>query len=169
MLTLVLANASFVPPTISDGHLPEIFPWGAEYGTGFGKQMLLVLLSVVLITAFFAWAMRRPRLVPGKAQWLAESGYSFVRNDIAKDILGEKNFKQWVPLLFAIFFFVLLNNLFGAIPVLQLPTFSHAGAAYGLALIVYAIWIGVGIKRHGVRYLKPVSYTHLTLPTNREV
>ena len=154
MLTLVLANASFVPPTISDGHLPEIFPWGAEYGTGFGKQMLLVLLSVVLITAFFAWAMRRPRLVPGKAQWLAESGYSFVRNDIAKDILGEKNFKQWVPLLFAIFFFVLLNNLFGAIPVLQLPTFSHAGAAYGLALIVYAIWIGVGIKRHGVRYLK---------------
>ncbi|MBD4603492.1 F0F1 ATP synthase subunit A, partial [Xanthomonas citri pv. citri] len=93
--------------TISDGHLPEIFPWGAEYGTGFGKQMLLVLLSVVLITAFFAWAMRRPRLVPGKAQWLAESGYSFVRNDIAKDILGEKNFKQWVPLLFAIFFFVL--------------------------------------------------------------
>ena len=68
MLTLVLANASFVPPTISDGHLPEIFPWGAEYGTGFGKQMLLVLLSVVLITAFFAWAMRRPRLVPGKAQ-----------------------------------------------------------------------------------------------------
>ena len=44
MLTLVLANASFVPPTISDGHLPEIFPWGAEYGTGFGKQMLLVLL-----------------------------------------------------------------------------------------------------------------------------
>ena len=154
MLPLVLATKEFVPPSISDGHLPEIFPWMGHYGTGFGKQMLLVLLSVVLITSFFAWAMRRPKLVPGKAQWLAESGYSFVRNSIAKDILGEKHFKQWVPLLFALFFFVLVNNLFGAIPVLQLPSFSHAGAAYGLALIVYVIWIGVGLRHHGPRYLK---------------
>lgn len=154
MLPLVLANAEFVPPTISDGHLPELLPWGAHYGTGFGKQMLLTLLSVVLITAFFAWAMRRPKLVPGKAQWLAESGYSFVRNDIARDILGEKNFKQWVPLLFGLFFFILVNNLFGAIPLLQLPTFSHAGSAYALALIVYVIWIGVGLRHHGPKYFK---------------
>lgn len=154
MLTLVLANAEFVPPAISDGHLPEILPWGAEYGTGFGKQMLLTLLSVVLITAFFAWAMRRPKLVPGKMQWLAESGYSFIRNDIARDIMGEKHFKRWVPLLFALFFFVLLNNLFGAIPVLQLPTFSHAGSAYALAIIVYVIWIGVGFRHHGGKFAK---------------
>ncbi|MDY6055725.1 F0F1 ATP synthase subunit A [Micrococcus sp.] len=154
MLPLVLANADFVPPSISDGHLPEILPWGAEYGTGFGKQMALVLLSVVLITAFFAWAMRRPKLVPGRAQWLAESGYSFVRNDIARDILGERNFKQWVPLLFGLFFFILVNNIFGAIPFLQLPTFSHAGSAYALALIVYVIWIGVGLRHHGPGYFK---------------
>ena len=154
MLPLVLANAEFVPPSVSDAHLPDLRPWGAHYGTGFGKQMLLVLLSVVLITAFFAWAMRRPQLVPGRAQWLAESGYAFVRNGIGRDVMGEKNFTRWVPLLFAIFFFVLVNNLFGAIPLIQLPSFSHAGSAYAIALIVYAIWIVVGLKHHGPKYLK---------------
>lgn len=157
MLSLVLANvasAGFTPPSISDAHLPEILPWGAEYGTGFGKQMLMVILSVVLISAFFMLAMRKPKLVPGKAQWIAESGYSFVRNSIARDILGEKDFKAWVPLLFGLFFFVLVNNIFGAIPLLQLPSFSHAGAAYTLALIVYVIWIGVGIRHHGPKYFK---------------
>ena len=154
MLSLVLASGGFTPPTISDGHLPEIFPWGAEYETGFGKQMLLIFLSVALITGFFMWAMRRPKLVPGRAQWLAESGYSFVRNDIAKDILGEKNFKQWVPLLFGLFFFILVNNIFGAIPLLQLPSFSHAGSAYAIAIIVYIIWIAVGVRHHGPGYFK---------------
>src|SRR5699024_1994279 len=53
-----------------------------------------------------------------------------------------------------IFFFVLLNNLFGAIPVLQLPSFSHSGAAYAIAIIAYVIWIAVGLRRFGSRYLK---------------
>lgn len=158
MLPIVLANSTdeggFVPPTIDDAHLPDIIPWMAEYGTGFGKQMLMIILSVVLISAFFMLAMRKPGLVPGKVQWIAESGYAFVRNSIGREIIGEKEFKPFVPLLFGLFFFVLLNNLFGAIPFLQLPSFSHAGSAYALAIIVYIIWIGIGLRRHGIGYFK---------------
>lgn len=158
MLPLLLASSTtdggFSAPTISETHLPEIIPWAAEWGTGFGKQMLMIVLSVILISAFFMIAMRKPSLVPGKVQWIAESGYAFVRNSIARDIIGEKQFKAWVPLLFGLFFFVLLNNLFGAIPFLQLPSFSHAGAAYALAVIVYIIWIGVGVRHHGIKYFK---------------
>src|SRR5690625_4200857 len=84
----------------------------AEYGTGFGKQMLMIILSIILIWAFFGIAMRKPSLVPSRVQWIAESGYAFVRNGIGRDILGEKHFRQWVPLLFATFFFVLFTNLF---------------------------------------------------------
>ncbi|HEY4557451.1 MAG TPA: F0F1 ATP synthase subunit A [Enteractinococcus sp.] len=126
----------------------------AEYGTGFGKQMLMIILSIILIWAFFGIAMRKPSLVPNRLQWIAESGYEFVRNGIGRDILGEKYFRQWVPLLFATFFFVLLNNLFGAIPLLQLPSFSHAGAAYAIAIIMYIVWIGVGLRHHGIKYFK---------------
>ncbi|GAA1663232.1 ATP synthase subunit a [Citricoccus zhacaiensis] len=158
MLPIVLASSTdeggFAPPTIDQTHLPDILPWMAEYGTGFGKQMLMIILSVILISAFFMLAMRKPGLVPGKVQWLAESGYAFVRNGMGRDIIGEKEFKPFVPLLFSLFFFVIVNNLFGAVPFLQLPSFSHAGSAYALALIVYIIWIGLGIKRNGLKYFK---------------
>ena len=158
MIAFALPMASneggFVPPTVSDTHLPDIFPWFAEYGTGVGKQMIMIVLSIILITWFFTAAIRNPKLVPGKMQYLAESGYAFVRNGISRDIIGEKNFRPWTPLLFATFFFILLNNLFGAIPFLQLPSFSHAGSAYAMAIIIYGTWIGVGLKNHGLRYFK---------------
>ncbi|KAA0978720.1 F0F1 ATP synthase subunit A [Paeniglutamicibacter gangotriensis] len=151
---LPTATEPYVPPTISDTHLPEVLPWLAEYGTGFGKQMIMIILSIILIVWFFKAAIKNPKLVPGKTQFLAESAYSFVRNGIGRDIIGEKNFAQWVPLLFATFFFVLLNNLFGAIPFLQIPSFSHAGSAYAMAIIIYGTWIAVGVKNHGIRYFK---------------
>ncbi|GAA2030320.1 F0F1 ATP synthase subunit A [Yaniella flava] len=157
MLPLVLSylpTQGYVPPTIDDAHPPDIIPWMADYGTGFGKQMVMIILSIILIWAFFGLAMRKPSLVPGRLQWIAESGYAFVRNGMGRDILGENHFRQWVPLLFATFFFVLLNNLFGAIPVLQLPSFSHAGAAYAIAIIMYIVWIGVGLRHHGIKYFK---------------
>lgn len=133
-------------------HLPAILPWGAA--EGFSKQMLLVLLSVVIIAAFFVLAARKQQLVPGKLQFAGEAAYGFVRNGIAKDIIGGKDFIKYVPLLFSLFFFILVNNIYGAIPLLQLPTFSHVGGAYVLAGLVYFTWIGIGLKKNGIRYFK---------------
>lgn len=141
------ATGGFTAPTVDEMHLPYFFEVGSF---GFGKQMLLVLLSVVLIAGFFMWAIRRNALVPSKSQYLAESGYGFVRNHLGRDIIGEKEFRPYVPLLFTFFFFILVNNLFGSIPVLQLPTLSHAGSAYALAGIAYVTWVFMGIKRHGL-------------------
>ncbi|WP_264794968.1 F0F1 ATP synthase subunit A [Arthrobacter mangrovi] len=158
MIALALPAAAdeggFVPPTLEDMHLPEVLPWAAEYGTGFGKQMLLVLLSVVLISWFFVAAARRGKLVPGKMQFLGEMSYNFVRNSVGKDIIGERDYRPFVPLLFALFFFILVNNLFGSIPLIQLPTTSHVGTAYALAGIVYVTWIVLGIQKHGIGYFK---------------
>lgn len=152
-LTLPAAdNGAFTPPTLEDLHLPAILPWGAD--EGFNKQMLLVLLSVVFIAWFFIAASRKQQLVPGKVQFLGEQLYGFVRNGIGKDVIGGRDFMTFVPLLFALFFFILVNNIYGAIPLFQLPTMSHVGGAYFLAGLVYVIWIGIGLKRFGIRYLK---------------
>ncbi|GAA1824270.1 F0F1 ATP synthase subunit A [Nesterenkonia flava] len=161
MLTLALRAADggeFQPPSINDTHLPEILPWGVEWGEGFlGKNGLVLLVSVVVIWAFFSFAIRRQSLVPTRMQFIGESIYAFVRNSLGRDILGEKHFKPWIPFLFAIFTFILVNNLMGAIPVIQMPSFSHAGPAYVMAGIVYFTWIGVGIQKHGLRYFKLVT------------
>ncbi len=160
MQSLALAAADeggFQAPTISETHLPEIFPWMAEWGTGFGKNMLMALLAVFVISWFFMWAIRKQALVPSRTQFIAESAYGFVRHTLGRDILGEKHFKPWVPFLFAIFFFVLVNNLFGAVPGLQMPTFSHAGPAYAMALIVWFAWVVLGFKLHGGKFIKLVT------------
>ena len=145
-------DGAFTPPTLEDMHLPAIFPWGAA--DGFSKQMLLVLLSVVFIAWFFIAASRKGQLVPGKLQFLGESAYGFVRNSIGKDIIGGKDFMKFVPLLFALFFFILVNNIYGAVPFFQLPTMSHVGGAYFLAGFVYIVWIGVGLRKYGPRFIK---------------
>ncbi|WP_373868228.1 F0F1 ATP synthase subunit A [Rothia aerolata] len=128
-------------------HLPNFFEIGSF---GFGKQMLLVLLSVVIVAGFFMLAGRKRAMVPGKGQFVAEMGYGFVRNSLGKQLIGAHHFKPFVPLLFTSFFFILVNNLYGSIPFFQLPTLSHAGSAYVLAAIAWLTWVGVGIKRKGL-------------------
>lgn len=120
---LILAEAgAYVPPNPEDMHLPPFFTIG---DFAFGKQNVLVLLSVVIIAVFFLTAARKRAMVPGKTQFIAESGYLFARNSLGKETLGVQHYKPFVPILFASFFFVLVNNLYGAIPFIQLPSFSH--------------------------------------------
>ncbi|OMH36637.1 F0F1 ATP synthase subunit A [Tersicoccus sp. Bi-70] len=148
------SDGGFVAPRPEDLHLPDLIPWGAAYGTGFGKQMLVVLLSAAIVAVFFLIASRRGKLVPGRLQFIGESAYGLVRNSIGKDIIGEKEFRPWVPLLTALFFFILVNNLMGSIPLFQLPSFSHVGSAYAMAGLVYLTWIILGLKRHGGGFFK---------------
>lgn len=144
------SDGGFNPPGIEQAGLPgPFFQWD-----GIGKYHVLVVLSVVLIAGFFIVALRKREMVPGRLQFAAEMAYGFVRDSIGKDIIGAKNFLKYVPLLFTFFFFILVNNLFGAIPFFEIPTFSHVGGAYAVALIVYFFWISVGLKRHGLRYFK---------------
>jgi hypothetical protein len=66
-----------------------------------------------------------------------------------------------LPFLIALFSFVLVNNLWGIFPLTLLPTASHVGWAYGLAGMVWLIYNGVGIAKHGpFGYLK-----HTVLPS----
>ena len=78
-----------------------------------------------------------------------------MRNSIARDSIGSADFMKFVPYLTALFFIILVNNYYGLIPLLQFPTFSHSGYAYGLAVLTWILYNGVGIARHGfVGYFK---------------
>ncbi|AJT41350.1 F0F1 ATP synthase subunit A [Psychromicrobium lacuslunae] len=144
------SNGEFNPPGIDDAGLPGAwFAWD-----GIGKYHVLIVLSVILIAVFFLVAGRKKQLVPGRLQFAGEIAYGFVRNSIAKDIIGGRDFIKYVPMLFTLFFFIVVNNMFGAIPIAEIPTFSHVGGAYVLAGVVYLTWIILGIKKNGFRYFK---------------
>jgi len=138
----VAAEEGFTPPGPGDFELPAI-------ALGVTKPMLLLVLSAVLVLGFFVVASRQRAMVPGKLQFAGEQAYGFVRNGIARDIIGSHDFMKFVPYLVSLFFFVLINNLFGIIPLLQFPTFSRSGYAYGLAALTWLLYNGVGVARHG--------------------
>jgi F-type H+-transporting ATPase subunit a len=147
---LVLAEgATFNPPGAESFELPALFG-------GVTKPMLLVVLSVVIIATYFLLATRKLQVVPGKGQFVAESIYDFSRNNIAREQIGSKDFKRFVPVIFALFTFILVNNLYGVIPLLQFPTMARFGFPIALSvLVVYPVYHFVGIKKHGLGgYLK---------------
>jgi F-type H+-transporting ATPase subunit a len=142
-LWLAEGGEKFVPPGAGDFDLPPIF-------LGITKPMLLAVLSVVIISVFFLMASRRLKIVPSRFTFVAESIYDFGRNNIARDNIGSKDFMPYVPLIVAMFTFVLVNNLFGIIPIIQFPTLAHIGFPMALSvLIVYPLWNYIGIRKHG--------------------
>ena len=144
----------FVPPSSKDFELPPIF--GDNVFTT--KPILLVLLSVVLISAFFILSARKAAIVPSKFQFAGESVYSFVRENLAKEVIGHE-FMRFVPYLFTLFTFILVNNLFGIIPLIQFPTMSHVSFPYVLALTTYLVFHYVGIRKQGAfKYFKEILF-----------
>jgi F-type H+-transporting ATPase subunit a len=160
--TLVVRAEGFTPPGPGDFNLPpiggghETFEWlGQSHYIGVTKPMVQLVLAAILVFGFFYVAIRKQQMVPGRLQYVAEQGYGFVRNSMGRDIIGSHDFMRFVPYLFALFFFLLVNNLFASIPGLQFPTFSRSGLVYSLAVLSWLIYNGVGIKKHGfVGYFK---------------
>jgi F-type H+-transporting ATPase subunit a len=150
----VAANPGFNAPGPADFELPNIFKI-AGHPVLATKVSFLLILAAIIVFAFFRVTSSKKALVPSKSQFLGEQAYAFVRNDIAEDIIGPRDFMKYVPLLVTLFFFLLVNNLFGLIPVLQFSPFSHSGFAYALAAMIWILYNGVGIARHGFfHYLK---------------
>ncbi|MFI6101528.1 F0F1 ATP synthase subunit A [Lentzea sp. NPDC051213] len=150
----------FNPPGKDDVFLPPIFTWrepfGLPYNLEITKPMVLLVLSVVIIVVFFLATTRKLRLVPSRWQFAAESVYDFGRNSIAREQIGAKEFAPYVPLIVSIFCFVLVNNLYGLIPLVQFPSFTHIGFPAAVALIIiFPLYHYVGIRKFGLRgYLR---------------
>ncbi|UYM05983.1 F0F1 ATP synthase subunit A [Solicola gregarius] len=127
---------------------PESFELPPVFGD-VTKPMLLVVLSVIVVFGFFWLASRKAAVVPGRLQFAGEYAYNFSRNSITRDSIGSEHFRKFVPYITALFFFVLVNNLFGMVPLLQFPSFSRASFAYGLAILTWLLYNGAGIAKHG--------------------
>nr|WP_285551328.1 F0F1 ATP synthase subunit A [Actinoplanes regularis] len=146
--------AAEFPPSVEDFYLPSILPWGAENNYWFTKITVLVWVAVAAIIVYFLASYRKPQLVPTKKQWLAESIYGFVRNNIAVDMIGPRGV-AFAPYLTTLFMFILVNNFFGIVPFVQISPNSHIAFPAILAAISYVMFIYVGVRHHGfVKYFK---------------
>lgn len=144
----------FHPPDAND----FVFPAVAGHSAYFTKPILLVALSVVVVFVFYYASARKAAIVPGKLQFVGESVYGFVRNNLAADVIGH-DFLKYVPYLATLFSFILVNNIFGIIPFIQFPSMSRFSFPLVLALIPWVLFNYVGIRKHGVaKYFKTMLF-----------
>ena len=113
------------------------------------KAMVLLVLGTLLIMAFFLAVSRKAAMIPSKWQFAGESAYGFVRNGVAIEILGGQHGRKWAGFLTTLFLFIIVQNLWGIIPIAQLPVTSHFAIPVLLAVMVWFIYMIVGIQKHG--------------------
>lgn len=158
---LAVRADGFVAPDVSNFWQP-IFgdgPWAIT------RACILFTLSGVVIAWWLLAVTRKLTVVPGRLQYFTESVYGLVRNSLARDLIGSRDFLRFVPLLFTLFVLILLNNFFGVVPPFLFPTMSRIGFPVALMLVVFVTYHYLGIRKHGVGgYFKGMLPSGVTGP-----
>jgi len=93
---------------------------GMPYDFSITKNVVALWFSLAIILwVFFSVAKsykNRKGLAPKGMQSALEPFIIFIRDDIAKESIGEKKYEKYLPYLLTIFFFIFFNNLLGLIP-----------------------------------------------------
>lgn len=141
-------DGGYHAPTVDDFYFPNLFGIGQ-----FDRTTVQAIIAAVLVIGLWVWAARRLKVVPTKGQFFSEYLYDFIRNGVARDLLGH-DYRKFLPYLLGLFSFVLVNNWFGQAFFFMFPTFSRVGYAYGLAILTFVIYVAVGFKKHGAGYIR---------------
>lgn len=153
-------------PPIS--HLVE---WPTLFGSGpFAVNKVVILMWVSALIAFGVMYLggRKQELVPTGAQNVAESAVDFIENGIVMETMGPDGLK-FTPFLLTLFTFVLVCNIWGIIPGVQMPVNARIALPAFLAVLVWAIYHVTGIVSQGpINYVKsatiPPGVPKLILP-----
>jgi len=125
----------------------------------FTNHMLMLLISGAIMLVIFPLLARNYPLVPTGIRNFVETGLEFVRAGIARPVLHEHT-DRFMPFLWTLFFFILINNLLGMIPLDELfliilgkgHMFGTATAGLsvtaGLAVCAFIVIHVAGVAQH---------------------
>jgi F-type H+-transporting ATPase subunit a len=108
-------------------------------------------MAMVILIVLGWLAGKSVSLIPKTAQNVFEVIISGLE-EFMVSITGEEGRKSF-PLLLTVFLFVLLGNLMGLVPALYPPT-ANINTTLALAVIVVSWSHVLGVKKHGVKYIK---------------
>lgn len=109
------------------------------------KTVAGIFVSVIVLLAIFLSiaksAKQRANQAPKGMQNLFEPIILFIRDEVAKPAIGEKKFEKFMPFLLTAFFFILINNLLGLIPVFPFGANVTGNIAVTLVLALFTFFI----------------------------
>lgn len=115
------------------------------------KTGVLYLLSAVIVSALMIGAFKNAKVVPGKLQGAMEAVVDFIREGVVLEVMGPAGLR-YLPLLTSIFLFVWVNNLYEILPFIQFPSTGRMAVPAMLSIMVWFMFILVGIKTQGMKY-----------------
>lgn len=90
------------------------------YDFSITKNVASLILSFVLLLLIFSTVAKAYQSRSGKSpkglQSALEPIIIFIRDEVAKNNIGEKHYRRFTPYLLTLFFFIWINNLLGLIP-----------------------------------------------------
>ena len=101
--------------------------------------MAALAFAILFFTVRSGYDKNRGK-APSGLQSFFEPIILFVRDDIAKEMIGPK-WARYFPFLCTLFFFILLNNLFGLIPIAPFGANATGNIALTLALAVITFFV----------------------------
>jgi F-type H+-transporting ATPase subunit a len=136
--------------------------WPDLFGSGLfavNKVVILMWLSVAIVFGILFVAGRDIRLVPRGVKNLGEAAVDFIREGIVMQTMGADGM-AWTPLLLTFFTFIFVNNVWGIVPLAQMPVNARMALPLFMALLVWVLFIFVGMTRQG-----PIKYfTNIMFP-----
>lgn len=133
--------------------------WFKDTPFAVNRVVILMLLVALVTSAVFVIGAAKAAKSrnPKGLGMVAETGYLFVRNNIAIDVIGPEG-ARFAPYLATVFFFIFFANLTEIIPGISFPVTSRMALPAVLALATYVIYNVVGIKNHGFSYFKDTLF-----------
>ena len=138
-----------------------------------GQVFLVSWFVIGLLVIASILATRNIQRVPSGMQNLMEYALDFVR-ELARNQLGEKDFRPWVPFIGTLFLFIFVSNWSGALvpwKLIKLPEGELAAptndinTTVALALLVSLAYFYAGFRKKGLGYFaKYVQPTPVLLP-----
>lgn len=147
------------------GKIVELDEQEAELGRpldiSMTKTVTGALLTALLVVWIFLAVARSARRNKGKAprglQNLFEPVILFVRDEVARPVIGEKKYERFMPFLLTLFFFILINNLTGLIPVFPFGAnvTGNISVTLVLALFTFVVTAFSGNRHYWKEALNP--------------
>ncbi len=109
------------------------------------KNVFMMMLSVIILLWVFLSLARSYKKSgisePKGLQGFIEPVIVFIKEDIAVPNIGEEKYRKYMPYLLTVFFFILLNNLLGLIPIFPFGANVTGNIAVTLVLATFTFLI----------------------------
>ncbi|MBD2493646.1 F0F1 ATP synthase subunit A [Nostoc sp. FACHB-280] len=170
MLSVLNAFNSFPLAELEVGHH---FYWQLGNLKIHGQVFLTSWFVIGILVIASLAATRNIQKVPRGIQNLMEYALEFIR-DLAKNQLGEKEYRPWVPFIGTLFLFIFVSNWSGALipwKLIKLPSGELAAptndinTTVALALLTSLAYFYAGFSKRGLGYFKKyIEPTPVLLP-----